>query len=71
MGNTQQATATAHESNGMVYYTGAAAGPPGGQTPQQQFAMPAPNMMGMPMNPQAPYYYPPAPNGMFYPTQSA
>ena len=68
MQNPQQANAVAHESNGMVFY--AAPAQADGQIPQQ-YGMPAPNMMGMPtmMNPQAPYYYPPAPNGMFYPTQ--
>lgn len=65
----QQADVLAHEANGMMYYSGATA-QSDGHMPQQQYAQ---NMMGPPvmMNPQAPYYYPPAPPAMFYPSQPA
>lgn len=49
-----------HESNGMMYYDPSqfADGPQ-----QQQYSM-------MPtMNPQAPFYYPPGPNGVYYGSQ--
>ena len=63
----------AHESNGMVYYYNPASYPTGVQGSMQHFSMPpsrniAPLGNGVP--PQAPFYYPPVPAAMFYPTQS-
>ncbi|RMZ82208.1 hypothetical protein DV738_g1824, partial [Chaetothyriales sp. CBS 135597] len=69
--NVHHANAMGNEASGMVFYNGAIPPQVDGQ-PQQQFMMREAAMTGVPtmMNPQAPYYYPPAPPGTFYPTRS-
>ncbi|RMZ85483.1 hypothetical protein DV737_g728, partial [Chaetothyriales sp. CBS 132003] len=71
--NVHHAGALGNEAGGMVFYNGAAPPPPDGQA-QEPFMMRGGAMNGgVPtmMNPQAPYYYPAAPSGTFYPTHSS
>jgi hypothetical protein len=66
----QQPNTMAHESNGMVYYYDPMQF--ASQGDQEQFGIGGPRMPMPPMmNPQAPYYYPHGPNGVYYPAQSA
>lgn len=68
--NQQMPMSMPQDPNGMVYYfdqsqyTATVMG-------QGQYPAHGPMHAQPMMNPQAPYYYPPAPNGNFYPSQSS
>lgn len=67
--SSSQPNTLAHESNGMVYYYDPSLFPPVPQGPMTPYGMPpgggVVGMGGM-MTPPAHFYYPQAPNGMFY-----
>ena len=68
--NQQMSMAMPPDPNGMVYYFNQSQYTANGMGQDQYPAQGSMHVQPM-MNPQAPYYYPPAPNGNFYPPQSS
>ena len=68
--NQQMPMAMPQDPNGMVFYFDQSQYASNGMG-QGQYPAQGPMHIQPMMNPQAPYYYPPAANGNFYPTQSS